>query len=251
MNQLSTFLKLLILFTLPLNLFADASPKLHDRLQIEFWENQNRVANFDSIWVLTELNDGQNTREILSLLPPKSYSDNSFTVYQSLFRIIAKKDVKTFQIFIRYKQKTYQSEQIRHWSGNSFYKFRFSENGQLENVTPLFSIRWIDYFKSLFLTVFLELLFISFFYVALSKHFSAYALFTLSVNLVSHPLLWLLSSHSNISIFYLELFVFLFEAGILLWFFAGKIRTVKIITITFFANIFSWLVGGLIFLIIS
>ena len=64
------------------------------------------------------------------------------------------------------------------------------------------------------------------------------------MNLVSHPLLWYIASHSSVSIVVPEIILFVFEAALL--YVLLKIKFKKALVVSFGLNCFSFIAGGII-----
>ena len=106
-------------------LFADATPKINDRPELEFWKNDQQVTVFDSLLITTYLQDS------IELLYPSLYrSDFDMNVlynYGTNYLIDERTQIDSFNIFIIHNGIHYQSTSVYLIGDRSFLKFNLTD----------------------------------------------------------------------------------------------------------------------------
>jgi hypothetical protein len=247
----ATFIVLFILFNLPSNLFADATPKFNDRPVLEFWINDTKIQNIDSILIITIIESDTTKKDTLWLTKWRRHvAQNKVTQNHEQVRIDIRTQINEFKIQLLYNNKVYISNWIKYIGARSFFRFNLTQNGEIVENHPLFYVKWIDYFKSLGITLFLEILFAIIFFKQIRRNISISLIAIIVANSISHPVLWYIDSHININIFILELGVFFIESLILILFLRNRLKLKSILKLTLFANWISWWIGAIIYWII-
>jgi len=245
-------LLILILSTIcSTNLYADASPKLDPILNVEISNEDEILNSFDSIFVIVKY------RNQVYLDTLTTYT-NSFDWHniggisnssKKNIRINFRRNVEYFNLFVIIKGQTYSSDTVFPISSWSFLEFLLKNDKLIIN-NSLFYTKWSDYFSSFILTIFLELLImLSFKAFKSNKKNVFFAVFI--VNLITHPILWYIDTNYEVSIIMLEFFVTLIETLLISFYFKSKIEPITSSTAVILANLFSWLIGGVIFWIIT
>ena len=156
---------------------------------------------------------------------------------------------------ILYQSDTFQLSQFKTYD----YKFDAILNQDksvtLKNKTPIITTTLvISFVISLIITMILELIVASI-YISKKQLSKRILLFVLLANLISLPIMWFVfpALLKNTSLFLLisEIFVFLLESLILYYFNKRELNLKQSFLLSFYMNIVSFLIGGIIFEIIS
>ena len=124
---------------------------------------------------------------------------------------------------------------------------------EIVETTPFFRVPWNDYFLALFLTLLMELLFASAFFIKHKIKFSNLYV-VLVCNLITHPLLWLVCAYFigwGFHLFLAEGVVLLIEALLFCWLMQPKMELQKALRLSALINAASYFLGGLLYLIFS
>jgi len=248
--KLVTFI-VLIFSLFVCDLFSDASPRLNEKPEIEFWKDGNRLELIDSILVVTTIKS--DILQIDSLYIDNEYQGfekNRLWEHNGRIRIDLRTKIESYKIYLLYNNKEYVSEQLRYKGVRNFFRFILTDEGDIENDHPLFYAKWFNYFKSLFITIILELIlaFILLRNISISKIKLIFLI--VMVNIITHPSLWYLNSHFNISIINLEIGVIISEVIILAYLLKQKVKLRSLLVYSLSANLISWLVGAVLYWII-
>jgi len=250
--KLTKFVILILFFSSFISiLFSDASPRLNERPEIEFWKDGYRLESIDSILVITTLKS--DILQIDTLYTDKEYQGfekNRLWEHNGRIKIDLRTKIESYKIYLYQNNREYESEQLEYKGVRNFLRFILTDEGRIENDHPLFYAEWDNYFKSLFITIILELILalILLRNIRISK--MKLILLIIIVNLITHPSLWFLNSHFNISIINLEIGVIISEVIILAYCLKGKVKLRSLIVFSLIANLISWLIGTVLYWII-
>ncbi len=251
MEQSKLIIVFLLIILFPYISFADAAPKLDPKLEIEINAETGELIRFDTIIVFVQYQQRENIDTLTNFHKTGTWWETGGVSNFPADRIIIhfRHEVKHFQLYIQNGSETYTSKfiyPIRSWSYLEFS----AKNGELILNNNLFYTQWFNYFISLGLTIFLELLILLLF-KQLRDQYKAVVLFVFNANFISHPLLWYLDTNFENSLILLEIGVILVEFSLLFWFFRNKMPFPILIIFILTANLFSWIFGGICYWIIT
>lgn len=225
--------------------FADAIPFKSNEI-IELNYSKSVINKFERIGIVYE---NYQTKQLDTFFDCEGSQcliiDNENTI--RLIRFVPDK----FKVIIYFKDKLLVSPFLKENGNYSYHKLSISEN-EIEDITPIFGTSYKNYFTALIITLILEL-FIALIFFKLNTISYNNLIFIVVINLLTHPILWLISA--NIFGFYFgntfgELFVFLAEAVLLYYFIKPIISKKNALKLSFQMNILSYIIGGLIYLIL-
>ena len=228
-------------------LFADAGPKIRHELYMFFYNN-NKPIDTGSYNILILEKDNQvfdtiNNRKSTTDYWQKTTLQERDGVYYLNF-----KHPKPFKIQLFYQDRVIESDIITPNERNYLYKFDVG-NDRLRDISPIFYCSGRVYFTALLVTLLTELILGLLIFRIKKESFkniskSRFIITLLIMNLVSHPLLWYIASHSSVSIVVPEIILFVFEAALL--YVLLKIKFKKALVVSFGLNCFSFIAGGII-----
>lgn len=245
-NFMDKILKLL-LFILIFNYdraFADATP-FKDKEQIVLKYKTSKTLQFDSCGIIY-----------------RNYQTNHLDTFfhcdgAECVVVTDKNNIRlirpipdTFKVVFYYGDKVLTSPPLEH-NGLSSYHQLLITDVEVKDITPIFKTSYLNYFIALLTTILLELL-IAFIYFWRRKIPFKNLAYIIYVNLLTHPILWLISA--NFTGFTMgnligEPLVVIIE-GLLLYKLINSNLTIrKSIWLSFQMNIVSFVLGGLIYFI--
>jgi len=231
-----------------LNAMADAFPKLNTRSDIEFWKDGKRLVSIDSILFITT--SGSNEAITDTLYIDKAFQGidkNKLWEHNGIIRISLPTKIDTYRIVLIFNEKEYTSQQLEFKGVRNLFRFTLSKDGTIEDNHPLFFAKWLDYFKSLGITILLELL-LALVLLRNAKVGRIHLLvLIIAANLITHPLLWYIGSHFNLGSLFLETAVFIVEALFLSYFLREKAKTSTVLIYALIANLVSWSLGTILY----
>lgn len=228
-------------------LFADAGPKIRHELYMFFFDNNKPIDTSSYKILILEKNaqtfDTVNNRKSTSDFWLRTTLQESGGIYY-----LNLKHPKPFKIQLFYRGRILESRIITPNKRNYLYKFDV-ENNCLKDISPIFYCSRGVYFIALFITLLTELILGLLIFRIKKESFkniskSKFIITLLIMNLVSHPLLWYIASHSSVNIIVPEIILFIFEAILLYWLL--KIKFKKVLILSFCLNCFSFIIGGII-----
>ena len=228
-------------------LFADAGPKIRHELYMFFYDHDKLIDTCSYKILILEKNnhafDTVNNRKSTADYWQKTTLRESGGIYY-----LNLKNVKPFKIQISYEGKVIESGIITPNERNYLYKFDV-ENNRLKDISPIFYCSGSVYFIALVITLLTETAWGLLIFRIKKKSFvniskPKFVAVLLVINIISHPLLWYISSHSSVNIIIPEIIIFSFEAVLL--YLLLKIKFGKAAGLSFGINCFSFIVGGII-----
>ena len=232
-------------------LFADASPKLNPRIDVEILNDNNTIEFFDSVVVIVKYQSDQYRDTLTTYTKTDVWWDKGGVDNYSngKININFRRKVDFFKLILIKEGELFESEYIYPIGSWSFLEFKLKNNLLIPN-NNLFFTRWTDYFISLMLTVSIELLFL-FIIKALRFNFKSVSFVVILVNLITHPLLWYVYTNNDVSIIPLEFIVMFIETLFVSFYLRSKIEPLNSSISIIMANFFSWILGGVIFWVIT
>jgi len=241
MKQTKFVILLLFFSSFISTLFSDASPRLNERPEIEFWKDGYRLESVDSILIVTKIKSDALILDTLYIDKEyQGFEKNRLWEHNGRIKIDLRTKIESYKIYLYQNNREYVSEQLEYKGVRNFLRFILTDEGRIENDHPLFYAEWDNYFKSLFITLILELILalILLRNIRISK--MKLILLIVIVNLVTHPSLWFLISHFNISIINFEIGVIITEVIILAYILKEKVKFRLLIVFSLLAN-FLWI----------
>lgn len=221
-------------------MYADAGPKFKDELKLFFYDNDRLLSLGEYKLLLLEKN-GTGYDTINSRHSTADYWSQTTLQEGDSYYFLNLKHPKPLIIKLLYKNKEFESDLTDVGANKHILKFDI-EGHRLKDVSPLFYVNLTSYFIMLAITLFIEILMAV---VILRKRVTIstgkLALLVLAANLITHPLLWYVHSHYDVSILLLEIVVFFAEAIVYMKFTSVK----RALIFSFAANLVSFIVGGI------
>ena len=240
---------LLLLFTLISNYgkaFADATP-FKDNEQIDLSYRTSNKLHFDSCGIIYR---NYQTSRLDTFFHCNGGECLAVADFNKIRIIRAIPD--TFRVVFYFKGKVLTSPILNQNGLNSYHQLLITDT-DVEDITPIFKTTYPNYFSALLTTIVLEL-FIALIYFKRHKIQLNKLRFIVYINLLTHPILWLVSANfTGFAIGNLigEPLVIIFE-GILLYKLIKPGLTIwKSIWLSFQMNAVSFILGGLIYFIVT
>ncbi|MFN8416615.1 MAG: hypothetical protein U0U66_09800 [Cytophagaceae bacterium] len=242
-----------LLFFLPLFTFADATPKFYNKILFEFYtENGMPITQWDSVVVFTNPCEDSAFVDTIHLnREARAYSDLDLNYYKEELFLLEKRKMDFFKLSIWIEGKLYSSPWIVNSGQRNFYQFIVRNDGKLYDDSPPFYAKVSEYWIAFLLTLLLEALYWIWLNRKIKLPLSKLLMMLLVVNIVSHPLLWWMHSHTEINIILLEIAVMLLESVIFFIAFASNYPYTKFLKWSFIANLISWWIGGILIFILT
>jgi hypothetical protein len=156
-----------------------------------------------------------------------------------------------FRLILKYNDRTVTTPELRKNGMNSYHKILIKGNNA-EDITPVFKTKYSDYGIALLATLILELLIAGIFFL-INKVPARYLFAVGFINLITHPLLWLTASNLTgfgTSLIWLEAIVTAVEAYFIFRILKGRMSLFKSFILSIVMNLTSFIIGGLIYLIL-
>lgn len=254
MNKLQIYFFLLITFNW-LIVRADAGPKLHSQLEIQFTDNNQIVTDFDSIYVVTFLtNEKTDTLFLKWSWQNMDPFENRFSWhdmgYGNNYVLEFFNPISCFKIFLTHHGKEYKSDFIDFIGSRSFHEFELTKDGKIQDDHNLFYAHWSYYFISFGVTLILEFLISFFLFRTLRHQFAKFILAIFFINCLTHPILWFIDSRLEIPLYLLEIGVMAIEIYLIKRYFGNVLTLQSCIKFGVWANLTSWWIGGIMAYII-
>jgi hypothetical protein len=224
--------------------FADTGFTFGNEIEFKFLRNGMTAGSPDSLSVL--YHDGSQTDTVFIGKHRTEHYQNWLRRFEDgVYNMDGYVHIQAFKIVVYFDSTRYEIPYMKVFGGRNYFIFEIQENGHLKDKSPLFYVHWPYYFKALFLTILLEFIVVFLFFWLLKDRLWPFALTLAICNLLTHPMLWYICSHINISLTLLECMVAILETLVIWMFLKTKINTWKIILISFTANFTSWFLGGI------
>ena len=238
---------LLLLFVLSTfgRLYADAGPKPSMKFNLVY------DKGLEDRQVITGFQLGSDTINAAIFDTLKTQGPQRFTVDHNSGRSLAYGYKDFNRIIIRFNDKERVSNIFERKSWNSEYQVTVRDNDLLVEDKTSFLTTTATlpfFFKSLVLTIVLELL-VALIFIKLTKRNSSILIYLFLANLITLPLVWFvftLLPNLIIGIVIGELFAFVFEALFINYFCKNYISLKASFVLSFLANAVSFFVGGVL-----
>ncbi|MCU0416204.1 MAG: hypothetical protein MUE33_03370 [Cytophagaceae bacterium] len=242
-----------LLFLLPLFSFADATPKFYNKIHFEIYTEEGKsITQPDSIVIFTNpCEDSAFVYTIYLDRAPRAYSDLNLNFYKDEMFLLEKRELDFLKLSIWRNSKRYDSPWIVNSGQRSFYRFIAREDGKLYDDSPPFYTKVSEYWLAFVMTIFLEMLYFVWLNRKLQLSLKKLLSVLLLVNVLSHPLLWWMHSHTDINILLLEIGIVFIESVILFICFSPLITYNKFFKWSLFSNLISWILGGILMFIMT
>lgn len=252
MRNWTNYILVILFFSISNLSFADTGFGPSNRIEFRFLKNNKSNPTIDSIAILTTNRSfSSDTLFLHKKTHGRMHNWVSNYSHSNLYFMDGRVKILKFKIILFLDNKPYESTEINIIGDRKFFTFSIEENGTIVDRSPLFYARWSDYFKALFLTIFLELLIALLFFKPLGKNLRRFILVQLICNLVTHPILWYLGSNTNFSFLLMEEIVALIETLALVLIFRKQASWWVVSILVLLANFISWSLGGIIMYIIA
>lgn len=250
---MSRQITLIFILFLVFKSYADMGPKHSESIYIKFKKN-NFEINIDSLYVIVLKNQFADTAFLLPFETMRFWTRPTLNKKKDQYELFTHGSIKCFKIVAFINHIKLESEYLLNYPGNLVYNIAVESNQlvikskeiNLIDESTLFHQDWLEYIKSLLLTILVEL-FLGFYFFYKFKdnqNINVFIILFIIVNLLTHFCLWFVYSHFDIPLFFLELCVVIFET--MFWKFYLRIRTSSAVLISFLTNFISWAVGAIV-----
>ncbi|MBK6506445.1 MAG: hypothetical protein IPG02_12455 [Ignavibacteria bacterium] len=157
-----------------------------------------------------------------------------------------------FRLMLRFSNGVVTTPELHKNGMNSYHRILIDGNSA-RDITPVFRTTYSNYSIALLATLILELIVagIFFFFAKIPMRY----LFVIALlNLITHPLLWLITSNLTgygTALIFLEALITAAETYAIYRFLKGKISLLKAMVLSIIMNLVSFIVGGGIYLLFA
>lgn len=240
------FLILILFYGIREIAFADASPFYSNaKIDIEY-SNPDTVSLLECCVIYKNSAGSEDT----------SCSQRGGSVYVAAFsrdRIkIIRSIPEEFRLILKYSNGVITTPEMTKNGMNSYHRIMITGN-TAKDITPIFKTTYSNYSIALLATLILELIVagIFFFFAKISMRY----LFVIALlNLLTHPLLWLITSNFTgfgTALIILEALVTAIEGYVIYRFLKGKMSLFKSLLLSVIMNVVSFIIGGGIYLLFA
>lgn len=157
-----------------------------------------------------------------------------------------------FRIMLRFSNGVVTTPELVKNGMNSYHRILIDGNSA-KDITPVFKTTYSNYGIALLATLVLELIVAGIFFF-FAKVPMRYLFVIALLNLITHPLLWLITSNftgHGTSLIFLEALITAAEAYAIYRFLKGKLSLLKAIILSIIMNLVSFIIGGGIYLLFA
>ncbi len=157
-----------------------------------------------------------------------------------------------FRLILKYSNGVVTTPEMKKNGMNSYHRIMITGNTAVD-VTPVFKTTYSNYSIALLATLVLELIVAGIFFF-FAKVPMKYLFVIGMLNLITHPLLWLITSNITgygTPLIILEAIVTAFEGYVLYRFLKGRMSLFKSLVLSVLMNVISFIVGGGIYLLFA
>lgn len=238
-----------LLFLSSLIVLADTSPKFSNKSKLKFYKDNVLITDFDSICAVVKWpchGCGIDTA-IINCTLKQYWLGATLDKNEDSYDLVSFREIESFTVILFKDGKKYESGIIAHFPGCSLYTFNITKN--LIDTSPLLNIEWYKYFYSLLMTLTIEFLIGTIFFMkhkSVSVSLGQFIISFILINMLTHFSLWFAHSHVRVGVFLLEIVVMCVETVYWKVLLSSTIK--KSLLISVVNNLASWLIGGIILL---
>ena len=157
-----------------------------------------------------------------------------------------------FRLLLKYSTGDVVTPEMNKNGMNSYHRILITGN-TAEDITPLFKTTYSNYSIALFATLILELIVAGIFFL-FTKIPMRYLFVIGLLNLITHPVLWLITSNITgygTPLIILEALVTAFEGYVIFRMLKGSLTLFKSLVLSILMNVISFVIGGGIYLLFA
>jgi hypothetical protein len=226
--------------------FADASPFYSNaKIDIEY-SNPDTVSLIECCVIYRSASETTDT----------SCNNNRGSVYVAVCEKERIKIIRSiperFRIMLRFSNGVITTPELVKNGMNSYHRILIDGNSA-RDITPVFKTTYSNYSIALFATLILELIVAGIFFL-FAKIPMRYLFVIALMNLLTHPLLWLITSNFTgfgTALIILEALVTAIEGYVIYRFLKGKMSLFKSLLLSVLMNVVSFIIGGGIYLLFA